>query len=794
MDNLLDTYYDPDDSFKKSVSFLSEKDLPEAYRMLERKAQSNIIAKLKRFVLDQENEITNEFVDKLIYPRKAAYLPKLNYEKEDLKNKTDTKLYSVDRESPFLKPINKSDNFYKRYNSFMKRILKPFRKTTPLSKINEYTNPISTPPLSTSWKYKRPSPIPKYFPSRTNKPLSPIKSSLDDLDASYLRPWYRYSPMYRNLLYDYEYIPKSYKVPKDVDAIIRDMEFENRRAYPFTSTYPYLRSTYSDVPSTMKYDPYESDSYVKSNLPSWKQYYYTQKLRSKPSHERLVDYYDPYRNFFCDAASIKSDDMSLPPNKEDSEINSIYDDGYSFPESVKSYNNADDVQIIEDYRDLIYDEIIKNLRSQQTRSYLKNRINAGRKARTPTRLFTPGILKNDRSLYNYRITEPTSSYSWNRKPFDYTHNKLSSSDLTPPLESKYNFQKSEKVSNKSTTDDKPKLQDYGKDYKPLLTENKLESSKYDNLSSIENKYSTQKSEGSALTNSPTRDVYSTRKYGNDGLPTEPTTENTTYQYKDSIPINNYKVDNIYEAPNYKFTSLNKPELDIPKNNVNSIPCFPTTKVESPIKENYNIVFEKQPEPVNTTRRNSIFDNKQSVDQPSPVKPSQNSNPPSPKKQPYTSNPPSPVRQFLESSPAPPLPMSRKNSVQYSVRKGSLQTGSIEEEPSNYPKIEAGRRYSKDQTSHVPEVGTKSTVGNPNTDKRLSYRGSIKESIDERKEEKLKSEIYDGYPQYKGELTKGIFWLLYFSNRYIYLLSTRFYYRSGFPSINEREQILKRIIY
>lgn len=777
LDDLLNPYYDLDDITKKSVSFLSEKDIPMAYKTLERRAQSNVIAKLKKFVQEQEKEITNEFVDKLVYPRKT-YSPKLNYDKNDnIKNNLDTKLYANDRESPFLKPINKSDNFYKRYNSFMKRIMKPFRKTLPLSKSNDYKKPSSiATSQSTNWKYNRPLPLTsKYFPSKINKPLSPIKSSLDDLDASYLRPWNRYSPIYRNYLSDYEYIPKSYRVPKDVGAIIRDMEFENRRTYPFISPYPTtISGRYNDLSTSLKYDPYESDSYIKSNLPTWKQYYYTQKLKSKPSHERLVDYYDPYRDFFCDAASIKSDDLSLSPNKEDSDINSYYDDGCSFPELTRSDENLDDLQIIDSYRDLIYDDIIKNLRSQQARSHLKNKLNGGRKIRTPTRLYNPNVLRKDRSLYNYRITEPnlSSNYSWSKKPtpYNYTYNKLGTSNLTAPYESKYNLPKTDVNKDVTSTEEKPKEEKVHAEYstsQPTTDENKFDSSKYDYLA--DDKFIPTKPEDKPTNMSSIESKYSPKKYVANESPMAPASSDLTYQknkdtsplpvssdftyqkYKDMSPTRDYKTERpIHDIQNYSYISPSKDE-NIPNKEVNtfSIPSK-VAKLDSPTKDNYSTnVFEKESSPISNTRRSSILD-KQYSDQPSPMKPPISSNQGSPKKQPYVSNPPSPARQFSESSPPAPISMSRKNSVQYPARRGSIQTGSIEEEPSTFPNTERARKYSRDYTPHTSELSpNKNTNVNQNAEKRLSYGGSIKESFDEEKENKMDKEKYNAYSQYKG---------------------------------------------
>ncbi|XP_065212381.1 uncharacterized protein LOC135839998 [Planococcus citri] len=754
--DLLDTQY-MDDFPKKSPTFLSKKDdaTSDAYKLLEQKVQSDVLRKLKRFVLDQEHDITDEFLDKLILHRKP-YTPKsTNFDNKKLDNKarsnSDLKLNSDDKQSPFLKPINKSDNFYKRYNSFMKRIMKPLRKISPPLKSDNINKFNSSGTLNTNWKYKQPlSYTSKYFPPKINKPSTPIKSPLNDLDVSYLRPWQKYSPIHRNYFDDYEYVPKNYRVPKDVETIIRDMEFENRRTYPFMSTYPYgSRSAYSSYypyppypSSPIKYDPYESDSYVRSTLPTWKQYYYTQKLRSKPSHERFVDYYDPYRDFFCDAASVKSEDMNImSPNKDDLEVNSINSDNCSALPFNRSYDSLDDLRVIDDYRDSIYDEIIKNLRNQQRRKIKKNK-------RFASRSFTPGLLRNDRSLYNYRITEPNlnRSYSWKQpNTFDSTYNK-------------YNFKGSSVLS----TDDKWKSSKYENITAPSV-ENKFTPSKC-NLSSppppesklntresIENQeseFSPRKYSANVSSqpynqlkdpSSPTKSFSSPQKYADDTFsPTTATADKAQYQIDDdnsSPKFNNQS---------YKFTPL-----DLDKGNTSKeAPSFSVAsniaKVESPVKETANSQFFEKDQLTSPIRRSSIFENKQYSDPSATVKQSTNS----PKKQSFSlqSNPPSPVAQIPELNATVPGSMSRKNSAQYATRKGSIQTSSIDEEPGTFSRT---RRYSKDQSSYQPEMAPKSTFPGPSMDKRLSYGGSLKEPISEVKEEKIIPEAaYDSYSQYK----------------------------------------------
>lgn len=748
---VLDAQY-MDDLAKKSPTFLSKRDHPDAYKLLEQKVQSDVLRKLKRFVLDQEKDITDEFLDKLILQRNP-YSAKLHLENK-LDNKTQadigSKINPDDSKSPFLKPINKSDNFYKRYNSFMKRILKPLRKISPPSKYDS-----NIPTQNTNWKYKQPlAGTSKYFPPKITKPMTPIKSPLNDLDVSYLRPWQKYVPIHRDYFADYEQPPKNYRVPRDVETIIRDMEFENRRTYPFMSTYPYNRSTYNYYPSNpVKYDPYESDSYVRSTLPTWKQYYYTQKLRSKPSHERFVDYYDPYRDFFYDGASAKSDDMNMSPNRDDSEVNSMISENCSVLPLSKSYESLNDIQIIDDYRDSIYDEIIKNLRNQQKRKFKKNK-------RFSSRSFTPGLLRNDRSLYNYRITEPSlsRSYSW-RQPntYDSTYDRYNFKNSSVLLtDDKWKSPKYDKVAT-PTIENKFTPSKYNL---PLSTENKFTPSKYNLPLSTENKlniresaenqdteFSPSKYTGNVsssgnnqLNMSPSREFPSSQKYTDDVFPAASITDEKKYQIDNNSSPK-------YNTQSYKFTPLDFEKSNTSNNDVASFPASSNyAKIQSPTKENANsFVFEKDPESVNPVRKASTFENRQFSDS-SPTRQTVTS----PKRQSLQSNPPSPVSHLPESSSTIPPSLSRKNSMQFPARKGSVQTSSIEEEPNTFSRIDKNRRYSKDQSSYPTEIASKNTIPGPTLDKRLSYGGGIKEPINEAKEEKITPEgAYDSYSQYKG---------------------------------------------
>jgi hypothetical protein len=263
---------------------------------------SDLLTKLKDFVFEQERQLTNDLLSKIARSRQTTNSSSVLRSSTSEYNLKDVGAFG----SSFLNPINKKDTSYKRYNAFAKKILP------------------SSPTLG-------------YKPWQATH-----RSWLMDSDYDWTR-WYRQYlnwPRYSDYTY---HIPKVYPIslPSDVKSIVKST---NQQCSDDDKSYP----SETIKPSRYKYDPFESDTYIKSRLPSWKQYYYTQKLRSKPSNESYLEYYDPYYDFFPDAASVDStaellENKSTPPVEQDA------------------------TKLIDDYRDAIYEDIIQNLRTKQQR-------------------------------------------------------------------------------------------------------------------------------------------------------------------------------------------------------------------------------------------------------------------------------------------------------------------------------------------------------------------------------------------------------------------------------------------
>lgn len=376
----LDKYYDSHNLDDKTFSYDPVDPLYTKYKRIAKTnpPNSDLLSKLKDFVFEQERQMTTDLLRKITEDKKIRSTDRPNLYSRESKSLGRYDSY-LKNDPPFLNPINKKDNFYKRYNAFIKKILKPLRKSSPVKYEPE---PPKTPRIAKTTSLS---------PAKTNY-LS--NSYVDDYyfypSQLYSPYWNRYSsyPHYRRYLYDY--LPKLQpaSVPLDVESIIRKLNIEDENYKPLKKNYV--------PPKTYKYDPFESDSYLRSSLPTWKQYYYTQKLRSKPSNECFLDYYDPYYDFFPDRASADSTDDML--------------------EDAPAELSDDPNQIVDEYRDAIYEDIIQNLREKQSK----------RNENTP--------LRADRKLFGYRANDRAEPY-FSSVPYSNLYHSTYTPNVYRPAES-----------------------------------------------------------------------------------------------------------------------------------------------------------------------------------------------------------------------------------------------------------------------------------------------------------------------------------------------------------------------
>lgn len=330
---LLDKYYDCESTNKKSLVF--DDDIPKKYeQQFKYTVNVDLLSKLRAFVQEHERQLASELLNN------RERIGKLYSNRMSSNYKIPSNVFSPKRKPLFLNPVNEKDNFYKRYNTFLENILKPSRKLSPV----RYGN------------YHRSRFLKNHLYNSENDKTYATSFVNDDIDKSTLYDelrWYRYSsPTYHRYLRDQEYIPKvqMLRVPQDIQSIIEKSKKGNRR--PCESINNQLKPN--------RYDPFKRDSCLRSSLPSWKQYYYTQKLKSKPSDERFLDYYDPYYDFFRDTASVSSSNEIILSEERQSPV--------SFTDSTE--------KLVQDFRDAIYEDIIQNLREKQSRKYWKSKVSS----------------------------------------------------------------------------------------------------------------------------------------------------------------------------------------------------------------------------------------------------------------------------------------------------------------------------------------------------------------------------------------------------------------------------------